>query len=101
MSGNELTFARFKVREGLLATKGTGMEVGHAVSEPVIPWWLHVKGVGASLRERYQVPEKLTPKLLKLVSKLDAIEGNRLHLRSRRDYEHWLEARTVKGIKAS
>ena len=44
------------------------MEVGHAVSEPKIPWWLNVKGVGESLRDRYQVPEKLTPNLLKLVS---------------------------------
>jgi hypothetical protein len=76
------------------------MEVGHAVSEPKIPWWLNVKGVGESLRDRYQVPEKLTPNLLKLVSKLDAIEGNRLHLRSRRDHEQWLEARIVTGIKA-
>jgi hypothetical protein len=48
---------------------------GHATSEPAIAWWLDVKGVGESLRERYQVPEKLTPKLLKLVSKLDAVEG--------------------------
>ena len=75
---------------------------GHATSEPVIAWWIHVKGVGESLRERYQVPEKLTPKLLKLVSKLDATEGSRLlrYSRSRRDYEQWLEARTVAGVKA-
>ena len=51
---------------------------GHAISEPAIAWWLDVKGVGESLRERYQVPEKLTPKLLKLVSKLDAVEGKQL-----------------------
>jgi hypothetical protein len=51
---------------------------GYATSEPAIAWWLDVKGVGESLRERYQVPEKLTPKLLKLVSKLDAIEGYQL-----------------------
>jgi hypothetical protein len=68
---------------------------GHATNEPVIAWWLDAKGVGESLRERYQVPEKLTPKLLKLVSKLDAIEGNQLsrYSGSRRDYEQWLEAR--------
>ena len=76
------------------------MQVGHATSEPVIAWWLNAKGVGESLRERYQVPEKLTPNLLKLVSKLDVIEGSQLHSRSRRDYEQWLEARTVTGIKA-
>jgi hypothetical protein len=38
---------------------------GHTTSEPVIAWWLDVKRVGESLRERYQVPEELTPKLLK------------------------------------
>jgi hypothetical protein len=54
------------------------MQVGHAISQPVIAWWLDVKGVGESLRERYQVPEKLPSKLQKLVGKLDAIEGNRL-----------------------
>jgi hypothetical protein len=67
---------------------------GHATSEPVIAWWLDVRGVGESLRERYQVPEKLTPKLLKLVSNLAAPEGDQLvrYSRSRRDYEQWLEA---------
>jgi len=75
---------------------------GHATSEPVIAWWLDVRGVGESLRERYQVPEKLTPKLLKLVSKLDVIEGDQLvrHSRSCRNYEQWLEARTVARVKA-
>ena len=70
------------------------MQLGHARSEPVIPWWLDVKGVGESLRERYQVPVKLTLNFLKLVSKLDAIEGDQLYSRSRRDYEQWLDART-------
>jgi hypothetical protein len=51
------------------------MQVGHATGEPVIAWRLDVKGVGDSLRERYQVPEQLPPKLLKLITKLDAIEG--------------------------
>jgi hypothetical protein len=75
---------------------------GHATSEPVIAWWLDVRGVGESLRERYQVPEKLTPKLLKLVSKLDATEEDQLvrYSGSRRDCEQWLEARTVAGVKA-
>jgi hypothetical protein len=39
------------------------MQLGRARSEPAIAWWLDVKGVGESLRERYQVPVKLTPKL--------------------------------------
>jgi hypothetical protein len=73
---------------------------GHVTSEPVIAWWLDVKGVGESLRERYQVPVKLTPNLLKLIRKLDAIEGNQLNSRSRRDYQQWLQARTIGGIKA-
>jgi hypothetical protein len=78
------------------------MQVGHATSEPVIAWWLNVKGVGESLRERYQVPEKLPSKLLKVVGKLDGIEGNRLlrHSGIPPDYEHMLEARTVAGVKA-
>jgi hypothetical protein len=76
------------------------MQLGRARSEPAIAWWLDVKGVGESLRELYQVPVKLTPNLLKLISKLDAIEGNHLHSRSRLDYEQWLEARTVAGVKA-
>lgn len=54
------------------------MQVEHASSEPVITWWLDVKGVGESLRKRYEVPKELPPKLLKLVRKLDAIEGNLL-----------------------
>jgi hypothetical protein len=54
------------------------MQVEHASSERVITWWLDVKGVGESLRERYEVPKELPPKLLKLVRKLDAIEGNQL-----------------------
>ena len=33
---------------------------------------------GGSLRERYDVPAELPPKLLTLVKKLDAIEGNHL-----------------------
>ena len=72
------------------------MQVGvHATSEPVIAWWLDVKGIGESLRELYQVPDKLTPKLLKLVRKLDAIEGDQLsrYSGSRRDYKQWLDAR--------
>jgi hypothetical protein len=78
------------------------MQVGHATSEPIIAWWLDAERVGQSLRERYQVPEELPPKLLKLVRKLDAIEGNQLLHSSRTppDYEQMLEARIVAGVKA-
>jgi hypothetical protein len=78
------------------------MQVGHATSEPVIAWWLDVKGVGESLRERYQVPEELPPKLLKLITKLDTIEGSQLP-RCAGKLAHTgqlIEARTVAGIKA-
>jgi hypothetical protein len=78
------------------------MQVGHATSEPVIAWWLDVKGVGESLRERYQVPEELPPKLLKLITKLDTIEGSQLLRCAGKlpDTELLIEARTVVGIKA-
>jgi hypothetical protein len=77
------------------------MQVGHARSESVIAWWLNVKGVGESLRERYQVPDEVPPKMLQLVNRLDTIEGNQLRCsRTRPDYEQWLEARTVAGVKA-
>jgi hypothetical protein len=71
------------------------MLVGHATSEPVIAWWLDVKGVGESLRERYKVAKELPPKLLKVVRELDAIEGNQLLGSSGMppDYEQMLEAR--------
>jgi hypothetical protein len=78
------------------------MQLGNARSESVIAWWLNVKEVGESLRERYQVPEELPPKILQGVRRLDAVEGNQ-SLRdsgTRPDYEQWLEARTVAGVKA-
>ena len=37
-------------------------------------WWL----IGQSLREYYEAPTELPPKLLTLVRKLDAIEGQYL-----------------------
>jgi hypothetical protein len=79
LSGNELTYLRQLERcvRGVPAIRGA-RQVGHAKGEPLIPWWLDVKGVGESLRERYQVPEELPPKLLKLINKLDEIEGNQL-----------------------
>jgi hypothetical protein len=38
--------------------------------------------IGLGLREHYQVPKDLPPKLLALVRKLDAVEGNQLSRRS-------------------
>ena len=71
------------------------MQVGqHATIERLIAWWLDIKGVGESLRDRYEVPKELPPNLLKLVRKLDAIEENQLFR------EQMVEARTVGGIKA-
>jgi hypothetical protein len=55
-------------------------------------WWR----IGESLRDYFQVPTELPPKLLTLVRKLDAIEGNYLllHLRGmpeqRSDQDFWL-----------
>ena len=79
------------------------MQRGQALSEPpVIAWWLDVKGVGESLRERCQVPEKLPSKLQKLFGKLDGIEGNRLRRQSAipSDHERMVEALTIGGTKA-
>ena len=72
------------------------MQVGHATSEPVIAWWLDVKGVGESLRERYKVPKELP------VRELETIEGNQLLGSSGMppDYEQMLEARIIAGVKA-
>jgi hypothetical protein len=77
-------------------------QVGRAANEPVIAWWLDAERVGQSLRESYQVSKELPPKLLELVTKLDAIEGNQLRRYSETpsDYEQMLEARTVAGVKA-
>jgi hypothetical protein len=99
--GTVLCSPRLEVREGAKEW-GAPMQVGHATNEPVITWWLDAERVGQSLRERYQVPEELPPKLLKLVRKLDAIEGNQLLPSSGTppDYEQMLEARTVAGVKA-
>jgi hypothetical protein len=43
-----------------------------------VAWWLIIEGIGQSLRERYDVPAELPPKLHALVKKLDKIEGNYL-----------------------
>jgi hypothetical protein len=39
-------------------------------------WWFVIARIGQDLRARYQVPKELPPKLLALLVKLDAIEGN-------------------------
>jgi hypothetical protein len=43
-----------------------------------LTWWFVRDEIGRGLRERYQLPKELPPKLLALVRKLDAIEGNYL-----------------------
>jgi hypothetical protein len=45
--------------------------------EPVAWWWTQNQ-IGRDLRKLHEVPKQLPPKLLTLVSKLDAIEGNYL-----------------------
>ena len=41
-------------------------------------WWLAREQIGQRLRERYAVAQELPPRLLALVRKLDAVEGNQL-----------------------
>jgi hypothetical protein len=50
---------------------------GHSFYEG-LTWWFVRERIGQGLRERYQFPTELPPKLLALVRKLDAIEGNYL-----------------------
>jgi hypothetical protein len=47
-----------------------GMPKQNAQFEPVAWWWARNK-IGQDLRERYEVPKELPPKLVTLVSKLD------------------------------
>jgi hypothetical protein len=42
-----------------------------------LTWWFIREEIGRGLRERFQVPEELPPKLLALVKKLAALESNR------------------------
>ena len=53
------------------------MATQSAQFEPVAWWWARSQ-IGKDLRKLYEVPKELPPKLLTLVSKLDAIEGNYL-----------------------
>ena len=46
--------------------------------KPVVACWHALEGVGLSLREYYAIPTELLSRLLRLVSKLDAIEGKYL-----------------------
>ena len=39
-------------------------------------WWLTREQIGQDLRERYAVAQELPPRLLTLVKKLDAVDGN-------------------------
>ena len=48
---------------------------GSAAYKP-LAWWLTREQLGLCLRERYRVPKELAPRLLKLVRKLEAVEGN-------------------------
>ncbi len=41
-----------------------------------LTWWFTGLEIGQDLRERYEVPKELPPKLLALVGKLEAVEGN-------------------------
>jgi hypothetical protein len=43
--------------------------------EPVAWWWTRNQ-IGRDLRELYEVPKELPPKLLALVGKLAVVEGN-------------------------
>jgi hypothetical protein len=52
------------------------MTTQYAQVEPVDWWWTRNQ-IGQHLRELYDVPKELPPKLLALVRKLDAVEGNR------------------------
>src|SRR6516162_5115226 len=51
-AGTHLRSTVFKHCEWRIsARRGPGMQMGQALSEPVIAGWLNVKGVGESLRE--------------------------------------------------
>ena len=47
-----------------------------------LTWWFTREEIGRGLRELYEVPTELPPKLLALVRKLNAVEGKRLSRRS-------------------
>ena len=49
------------------------MLTAQAQFKPVIPWWLAIEEVGQSLRECYELPKELPPKLRRLVRNLDLL----------------------------
>jgi len=51
------------------------MATQSAQFEPVAWWWTR-REIGRDLSERYDIAKELPPKLLALVKKLDAVEGN-------------------------
>jgi hypothetical protein len=53
------------------------MGKGSKAYEP-FAWWLAREQIGQRLRERYAMAQELPPRLLALVRKLDAVEGNQL-----------------------
>jgi len=56
---------------------GCPMGTQHAHYEP-FAWWLTREQIGQDLRERYPALQELPFRLLTLVRKLDAVDGNRL-----------------------
>ena len=54
---------------------------GHSFYEG-LTWWFVREQIGQGLRERYQLPTNSPPKLLALLSKLEAIESKSLRGRS-------------------
>jgi hypothetical protein len=77
VSGNDLNVPLIGVMcEGCPRDGVPDMATQSAQFEPVAWWWTRNR-IGQDLRKLYEVP-KLPPKLLTLVSKLDAIEGNYL-----------------------
>jgi hypothetical protein len=78
-----------------------------------LTWSLVTEQIGRDLRERYEVPQELPPKMVALVRKLDAprprsligtldsLEGNLLRRSgTQSDREQMMEARIVGGVKA-
>jgi hypothetical protein len=54
---------------------------GHSFYEG-LTWWCVREQIGQGLRERYQVPNELSAKLLALIRKLEAIESKSPHART-------------------
>jgi hypothetical protein len=67
----------------------------HVTSE-----WVVRERIGQGLRDRYEGPKELPPKLQTLVLRVDAIEGNQLLGYSGKRREQMIDARRVGGIKA-